>query len=131
MTGMLLTAGPLATLRLVRDTSRKLLLTVTKAKFETAAKRLESANLGRLVVLGGQGPKGAAFIKMSPAEITPYLQIPENADLCTLEEYEARFHLPSPPSITEKIKRQVAILGTWVGVKEEQQEDQQEMMPSQ
>ena len=127
MTGMLLTAGPLATLRLVRDTSRKLLLTVTKAKFETAAKRLEGSNLGRLVVLSGQGPKGAAFVKMSPAEIAPYLQMAENADLCTLEEYEARFNLPSPPSITEKIKRQVALLGSWVGVKEEQQE----MMPSQ
>ena len=110
MAGILLNAGPIATQRSVRKISKTFVVTVTKAKFEKAAQRLQAANLGRLVFLRSNSALGV-FIKLKPDEIRHLLVLPENADLCTIEEYTMRYNMLPPASITPAIKTTLVNLG--------------------
>ena len=110
MAGILLNAGPVATQRSVRKISKTFVVTVTKAKFEKAAQRLQAANLGRVVFLRSNGALGV-FIKLKPEEIRHMLALPENTDLCTIEEYTMRYNMSPPASITPTIKATLVNIG--------------------
>ena len=108
MSGILLNAGPIATQLSVRKISQTFVVTVTKAKFEKAAQRLQAANLGRVVQLR---TNSSVFIKWKPEKMHHLLALPENADLCTVEEYTTRYYMASPASIKEKTKAALVELG--------------------
>ena len=78
------------------------LLSVTKSKFVNAAQRLVSANLGTLMQVT---KKLQIFIKRTPDEMAPLLQLPEIGDLCTISEYSNRFNLAPPATITKKMQK--------------------------
>ena len=101
MTGILLSAGPVTTLKSVQRTSRMFLLSVTKSKFVNAAKRLVSANLGTLAQVT---KKLQVFIKRPPDEMASLLQLPEIEDLCTISEYSDRFNLAPPGTIKKRLQ---------------------------
>ena len=112
MAGLLLTAGPVATRKSVNGLSRMFRFLVTSAKFEAAASKLQEAHLGHMVSLKGSAVawKGNVFIKKPPAEARQILE--SNAALCvTLEEYTQRYHMPTPASVTPKIKAGLVQLG--------------------
>ena len=94
MSGILLAPGPVATHKAVKSLSGVFNLAVTKTKFETAAKQLESCNLGRLISVPGRGK--VVFVKKNVEEALLVLQLSQNADLCTVGEYKMRYDLPVP-----------------------------------
>ena len=94
MSGILLAPGPVATHKAVKSLSGVFNLAVTKTKFETAAKQLESCNLGRLITVPGRGK--VVFVKRNLEEASQVLQLPQNANLCTVGEYKMRYDLPVP-----------------------------------
>ncbi len=105
MTGILLSPGPVSSHQVVRSLSRQFMSSVLKAKFDMAANRLVAASLGSLVtVLNGQH----IFVKKVPEEAAQFLQQQENQDLCTIDEYQHRFNLPTPAVVTPKIQGALA-----------------------
>ncbi len=98
MSGILLLPGPVATSLAVKQSSRIFLFALNKSKFEMAANKLKALNLGSLVYLHGK--KVPVFIKKLPTEIGPLLAADGCQDLCTLDEYTARFQSVPPKSIT-------------------------------
>ena len=109
MAGVLLSAGPVATMKSVQRTSQAFLFSVTKSKFDTASQKLQAAGLGRFVEVNvaRQGKSTTVFIKKTPEEISNGLMRPENADLCTLEQYVARYNLPPAAMIREKLQKKL------------------------
>ena len=77
----------------------------------SAANQLETSGLGSLVVLNSISSSAHIFVKKTPIEIAPALQSPENASLCSLDEYEARFTMPPPSYINEKIQMALVLQG--------------------
>ncbi len=110
MTGLLLSAGPIATLNSVKKSSRIFLFSVSKNKFEIAANRLQSLNLGTLQYLRS-GNKAPVWVKKLPVEVAPILAQGGCDDLCNVEEYAQRFELPCPMSVTEKMKDAMVAMG--------------------
>ena len=102
MAGILLSAGPVSTQISVKRTSHVFVFSVNKSRFEAAARKLETANFGTFGFL--KGNQTGFFLKKRPEEVGHLLQMNDNADLCTSEEYSERFHLNPPASITPKIK---------------------------
>lgn len=96
MSGILLTPGPISTRKAVKSLSSVFNLSVTKTKFEAAAKNLVTANLGTNLSDLGSKHSFTIFLKKKPDEIREFLQLPENADLCSIEEYIERYHLKTP-----------------------------------
>ena len=94
MTGILLAPGAVASHKAVKSLSRVFNLAVTKTKFETAAKQLQSMNFGALVMAQVRGK--IVFVKRDPVEVMHLLELPENKDLCTAAEYRRRYHEPIP-----------------------------------
>lgn len=111
MAGILLVHGPIAVHKAVKNMSQAFNLAVNKAKFLSAAKQLQDADLGLLVVLEKITSNTHAFIKKEPREIRPKLQMQENLDLCTLEEYEQRFWTQAPTTVTAVVKEKVIEMG--------------------
>ena len=102
MAGILLTCGPVSTQEAVKKTGSIFKFTVTKAKFETAANKLQAEDLGVLV----QSSRGI-FIKKAPGEIHDILLKERNSDLCTPQEYDDRYCMPAPGSITINMRRKL------------------------
>ena len=111
MAGILLSAGPIATIDSVKKSSRIFLFAMSKNKFETAAGKLQALHLGALHFL--KGKQSPVFIKRLPSEVGPLLLEGNCEDLCNEEEYVERFSLPSPMSITDHVKEAVISMG-WV-----------------
>ncbi len=108
MTGILLTPGPVCNMQVVHSMSRVFMSSVNKSKFLTAAQRLEAASLGTLVSVSGGGD---IFVKKVPEETCRMLQVKENQDLCTPDEFQFRFDLPTPAVISWKVQGSLIQMG--------------------
>lgn len=111
MSGILLTPGPVCTHTGVQSLSRIFRNSINKAKFLLAANRLQSANLGSVVILEKISKSCHVFVKRSPVDIRQYLDTDENGDLCSVEEYAQKFELPPPAPITLKIQHELVEIG--------------------
>ena len=111
MSGILLVPGPVTTMRSLRGLSGVFNNAINKAKFLTAAKRLENGNLGRLVSLDRSFQSLNVFVKLPPEEMQPLLQIKENSDLCSDELYTRKYVSPSPATISNTIKKRLVDMG--------------------
>ena len=112
MAGVLLTPGVVVTRKSARNISRVFLHSLSKAKFENACKRLQLANLGQFMSLN----RGVTvFIKKQPEEVAEILQREENCDLCTFEEYLAKFDAPLPAPIKDTLINRLNEIGALPG----------------
>ena len=111
MAGILLTPGPVCTHTGVQSLSRMFRYSINKAKFLFAANKLQSADLGTLMVVERISKSCHVFVKKTPDDIRADLLSPKNNDLCTPDEYEQRFNLPPPAPITLKIQNSLVELG--------------------
>ena len=111
MTGILLSPGPVSTVRVVQSLSGVFMSSVNKSKFLLAANRLEAASLGSVVILKSVSSKCHVFVKKTPAEMSQLLQLKENEHLCTAEEFQYRFELPTPAVVSQKIQRELVQMG--------------------
>ena len=111
MTAVLLSAGPVSSHLTTRNMSSSFKVAVNKARFLSAANQLQSAGLGMLVVLENISRNAHVFVKKPPVEMAPILQMPENADMLSVDEYQQRYCLPVPSYITEKMIESVVCQG--------------------
>lgn len=111
MTGILYAAGPVSTRLTVKNLSSAFNLAVTKIKFMSAAKQLEAANMGTLVLLESISRTAYIFVKRSPGSAQEILEMNQNRDLSSASEYEHRYHLPSPSTITERMQEHLVKQG--------------------
>ena len=111
MSGILLSPGPVSNVRVVQSLSGVFMSAVNKSKFLAAANRLEAAGLGSLVTLDAISNRCQVFVKKSPAEIYELLQIKENQDICTFDEFRERFDLPTTARISQKVQEALVQMG--------------------
>ena len=111
MSGILLAQGPVSIHKSVKNLSRAFQVGLSKAKFLTAANHLVQANLGTLIVLGAISRTCHVFVKKTPAEVKCTLELKENQDLCSIEDYESRFHMVTSYCITPAMKQQLVAAG--------------------
>ena len=64
---------------------------------------MEAANLGSMIKIASND----VFIKKLPIEIQPGLEAEANRDLCTVEDYTARFYMPSPACISRQLRERL------------------------
>ena len=100
MRALLLTTGPVSTLKAVKSTRMSLLRLPMRA-FLDAADKLEKLNLGTLVSLpssrGKIGRPSIVLVKKLPREAAQALGA--NPDLCSLDEYVSRYDKPTAKAI--------------------------------
>ena len=111
MTGILLSPGPVCNLQVVQTLSRVFMSSVNASKFQLAANRLEAASLGSLVPLKSVSKSCVVFVKKTPAEIGELLRLKENQDLCTIDEFQYRFSLPTPARVSKKVQWALVQMG--------------------
>ena len=112
MSGVLLSPGPIATKVTVQGVSRVFNNAVNKAKFLAAAGKLQEAGFGELKDVSNlSGQKVMVFIKKPPEEVVDIVQMKGNSDLCTWEEYEMRFRLPPPATISKRLRQGLVNFG--------------------
>ena len=111
MTGILLSPGPVCNLQVVQSLSRVFMSSINKSKFLLAANRLQAASFGSLVPLRSISSGCQIFVKKTPAEVAELLQLKENQDLCTFDEFQYRFGLPTPAVISLKIQGTLVQMG--------------------
>lgn len=75
----------------------------------SAAKELQEAGYGSLVVLSAISQNAHMFVKKTPSEISALLHI--NADLCSYDEYFTQYGLPSFTYITDKMQTIMVQMG--------------------
>ena len=107
MAAILLTSGPVSTHKAARKL-KKYLSSINISQFIKAATNLERLGLGSLVSMMTAGSRPChVFVKKRPEEVRAVLM--DNADLCSVEDYEDRYHNPlpaaiSPPQVTRLIE---------------------------
>ncbi len=112
MAGVLLTRGPLTTLRSACRLSGVFNDGLSKAKFLSAAKKLEEAGFGSLVEHSHVGRPTQVFIKKAPSEVEPLFQESSGfSDLCHIEEYAQKYCLQPSPVVGHRIKTIVVQMG--------------------
>lgn len=100
-TAVLLTPGPVATHLTTRNMSTSFSLAIKKANFINAAKELEASGLGDLVILSRNSH---VFIKKTPSiEVREVMRQPDNAVLCSMNEYIGRYNMPTPSHIKDNV----------------------------
>ena len=105
MAGVLLSPGPVSTFYTVQGLSRVFNNAVNKAKFQSAAKKLEESQLGQLVNVGT-----GVFIKKPPHKAQTLLLKEDVMDLCTPQEYEDRFRRAPPSTLRLKLQESLVAL---------------------
>ena len=112
MAGILMTAGPVSTHNAFKGLSRVFNMAITKAKYVAACDKLVAANLGTLVVLENISQQSHVFVKKLPSEARGILEKDGySLYMCTAEDYEQRFSMPSSLKITPRIKKTLVELG--------------------
>ena len=113
MTAVLLAPGPIATHLNVKNMSSAFQIGVTKAKFMSAANQLQASGLGYLIVLEKISSQAHVFVKKTPHEMSVLLQSDaiRTVSAFDIQEYEDRFNMPSPASVTAKMKQCLVELG--------------------
>ncbi|XP_072015438.1 uncharacterized protein [Amphiura filiformis] len=100
MTGILLTAGPVASPVTVKRYGPRSLRNVTVPQIDSAEQTLERMNFGKAHEIKAHKTM-KIFVKRPPDEVEELLQ---NSDLCTFEQYRKRYFMPSPGRITQNMK---------------------------
>ena len=111
MSGVLLTPGPVATHKALKNLSMAFNVAVTKAKFVSACNRLQAANLGVLVTIENVSRQAQVFVKRPPEEVREIFADPEHGDLSSFEEYAGRFELPPSAAVTPPMKQNLVMMG--------------------
>ena len=104
MTAVLLAAGPVSSHLTTRNMSSSFKVAVNKARFLSAANQLEAAGFGKLLILDSISRSAHVFVKRTASEIAGLLQMPEYSGMCSVEEYDQRFNMPTPSYITDKMQ---------------------------
>ena len=102
MTAILLTPGPVATKTTVKGLSRIFNNAINIPKFLAAARKLQDIGLGSLA--SSSGKFSNVFVKKPPEEAGHILVSTGNEDLCSAVEYEERFKLPSPSTVSTRMR---------------------------
>ncbi len=105
MSVILLTKGPVCTVAAIHQNGPVVVRKIVKSQFLRAASLLDTANLGFLVQVTLGFKKNSVhdvFIKKEPSEVKEALE--ENKDLCSFEEYTARFYMPAPAIIRPALR---------------------------
>ena len=113
--GVLLSRGPIATYKTVQNLSRVFHSAVTKQKFIAAGEKLHEFGFGSMVILE-DCRNSHVFVKKSPQEMQGILGM-TGSDLCTFEEYGARFEMDLPSAVGQNILDSLTGLG-YISVKE-------------
>ncbi len=112
MSGVLLSPGPVSTKVTVQGISRVFNNAVNKAKFQVAASKLQEAGFGELKETPSSNQRSATvFIKKPPEYVMGLLQVKENSDLCTIEEYAMRFSSPPPSTLSMSLRQSLVQFG--------------------
>lgn len=96
MGAVLLTAGPVASFRMVQKNRRRM-RSLKEDDFLAALNQLQTDGFGRMVQFNVGSSKTKVrqvFVKLRPSEIEESLML--NPDLCTPADYHERYSLPSP-----------------------------------
>lgn len=104
MAAVLLAPGPVSTHKSVKNLSPAFKVGLSKAKFMVAATQVAAANFGSLLVMDQLSSSSHVFIKKPSFEVREILELKENSDLCTIEEYEQRYEYPLPTTVTMKMR---------------------------
>ena len=109
MSAILLIKGPVCNTDAINKNGPVAVRHIVKSQFLQAANALEKADLGYMGHVIMEHPKQVRtvgiFIKKVPSEIGQSLK--GNEDLCSLDEYTARFHMPAPACIRPKMREQL------------------------
>ncbi len=101
MSTILRMKGPVCTLKAMqRNAPRHLCRIIKKPLFHQAANALQAANLGTFWTV--KTWKREVFVKREPSLIEEDLE--KNKDLCTIEDYTARFYSPTPACIKQDMR---------------------------
>ena len=84
-------------------------LQITTDQFTYAAIELETRQLGAFVKVENKGKPSVVFVKKSPEQARPALEL--NEDLCTYSVYESRYKQPVSKSITLNMRAYLANKG--------------------
>ena len=111
MSVILLTKGPISSYNAIHQNGPVPVRKLVKSQFLRAASALEAANLGHVVqvMLGFKNHVQDIFIKRLPEEITEALK--ENGDLCNIGDYTARFYMPTPKCIHQRLRDELVLQG--------------------
>ena len=104
MAAILQTKGPIITHQAVRGSWRFLRHLASKP-YVSAAMQLQKLNFGAVVNVG----TSQYFKKKRPDEVSSLLLA--HPDLCTLEYYDARFHMPTSSYITPNMRLKLIDFG--------------------
>ena len=112
MSAILNTAGPVSSQKAVRWGSRYLRTTTIK-QFIAASTMLQQLGLGQLLNLKSRpgGRDGYFFVKAPPHTAVPILQLADNSDLCSVEQYGMRYGGSTPTCINLKIRAKLVEMG--------------------
>ncbi|XP_072016026.1 uncharacterized protein [Amphiura filiformis] len=106
-TAILNAAGPIATRRLLGRNGPRSILYCSQEQFDTAARELESANIGWIVT--GLVPRCTViFIKKPPDNVGA---IAEALGLCSAHRYKRRFHMPLSNCISQNMRDKLIAMG--------------------
>ncbi|XP_072016034.1 uncharacterized protein [Amphiura filiformis] len=95
--------GPVCTYQAVHTNGPLAVRHCVKSQFLRAASALQASNLGALVKVHGKGNRVSdVFIKKLPVEIKEALE--RNLDLCGWNEYCARFRMPTPAVVNQRLR---------------------------
>ena len=109
MAAILTMKGPVCTAKSIHKNGPHPIRPIVKQQFMDAAHKLQDAHLGSLVrVHAKRGSINDVFVKKLPEHITDELEI---NNLCTLAEYEMRFHMRTPASISLDLREELIQLG--------------------
>ena len=103
MSVILLMKGPVCTYNAVHTNGPVAVRRSVKSQFMRAAGALHAANLGYLIKIHtSYNSVNDVFVKKLPSEMKDLLEA--NEDLCSLHEYTARFYMPTPACITQRLR---------------------------
>ncbi|XP_072015280.1 uncharacterized protein [Amphiura filiformis] len=103
MSAILLSPSSVTSFAQMRKSGPRYLRSISKHDFAVAARKLEEANIGEVLVSAKTG--GSTFIKKAPDLVKDILA--DNFSLlCTYEEYNERYHLHIPKLLSKSVTLQ-------------------------
>ncbi len=105
--GVLLTSGPVATLKAVRHTKFSLIY-ISRQQFVDAAKELEQRNFGSLVQVPTSSKSLQVFLKKTPQQAEPALNM--YPEFCDVETYAKRFMKGSSKAIPFQLRAKLVAM---------------------
>ncbi len=110
MMAIILSSGPLSTLKSFVKNSHQTLRGVRKAQYLQAAYNLQSLGIVQVLKPDYQSRlKAEVIVKKKPEHVYQILQL--QANLCTPCEYVQKYNSPLPRAIPLELKEEVASMG--------------------